>query len=52
MSTSTLSSLNNEQVHLALEMLRVNRSSEFKVIAQEIGAETKKIGNKLFCDLV
>lgn len=42
MSTSTLTSLNSKQVHLALEMLRVNRSNEFKEIAQEIGVETRK----------
>ncbi|MDH3656898.1 MAG: hypothetical protein OEM77_02025 [Nitrosopumilus sp.] len=42
MSTSTLSSLNNKQVQLALEMLRVNRRNEFKEIAQEIGVETRK----------
>ena len=41
MSASTFPSLNNEQLHLALEMLRVNRSNEFKV-AREIGVETRK----------
>ena len=42
MSTSTLSSLNDDQVHLVLKMLRVNRSNEFKEIAQEIGVETRE----------
>lgn len=42
MSTSTFPSLNNEQLHLALEMLRVNRSNEFKEVAREIGVETRK----------
>ena len=42
MSTSTFTSLNNEQLHLALEMLHVNRNNEFKEIAREIGVETRK----------
>jgi len=42
MSTSTFTSLNSEQVHLALEILRANRRNEFKEIAQEIGVETRK----------